>query len=66
VALVLDKRAGDCLNRSSLDNFGGGRAYNIVGRKDLVCLFLPLDSPVGALRRQGRYLLHGITMAFRA
>ena len=23
---VLDKGAGDCLNFSSLDNFGGGRA----------------------------------------
>jgi hypothetical protein len=30
------------------------------GRKDSVCLFLPLGSPVGALRRQGRYLLHGL------
>ena len=30
------------------------------GRKDRVCLFLPMGSPVGALRRQGRYLLHGL------
>ena len=30
------------------------------GRKDSVCLFLPLGSPVGALRRQSRYLLHGL------
>ena len=38
---VLDKRAGDCLNISSLDNFGGGRAYNIVGDRIVSVCFYP-------------------------
>ena len=38
---VLDKRAGDCLNLSHLDNFGGGRAYNIVGERIVSVCFYP-------------------------
>jgi MoaA/NifB/PqqE/SkfB family radical SAM enzyme len=38
---VLDKRAGDCLNFSSLDNFGGGRAYNLVGERVVSVCFYP-------------------------
>lgn len=38
---VLDQKAGDCLNFSSLDNFGGGRAYNRVGKKIVSVCFYP-------------------------
>jgi hypothetical protein len=38
---VLDKRAGDCLNRSSLHNYGGGRAYNRVGERIVSVCFYP-------------------------
>jgi hypothetical protein len=38
---VLDKKAGDCLNLSHLDNFGGGRAYNIVGERIVSVCFYP-------------------------
>ena len=38
---VLDKRAGDCLNISSSDNFGGGRAYNLVGDRIVSVCFYP-------------------------
>jgi hypothetical protein len=38
---VLDKKAGDCLNFSTLDNFGGGRAYNRVGEKIVSVCFYP-------------------------
>jgi len=38
---VLDKSEGDCLNISSLDNFGGGRAYNHVGEKIVSVCFYP-------------------------
>lgn len=38
---VLDKRVGDCLNFSSLDNFGGGRAYNPVGERIVSVCFYP-------------------------
>ena len=38
---VLDKRAGDCLNLSSLENFGGGRAYNPVGERIVSVCFYP-------------------------
>ncbi len=38
---VLDKRTGDCLNRSSLHNYGGGRAYNRVGEKIVSVCFYP-------------------------
>lgn len=36
-----DKIAGDCLNISSLDNFGGGRSYNVVGKKITSVCFYP-------------------------
>lgn len=36
-----DKKAGDCLNISSLDNFGGGKSYNIVGEKIVSVCFYP-------------------------
>ncbi|MBU4133397.1 MAG: radical SAM protein [Proteobacteria bacterium] len=38
---VLDKRMGDCLNISSPDNFGGGRAYNSVEKKIVSVCFYP-------------------------
>jgi len=38
---LLDKNAGDCLNLSSLDNFGGGKSYNIVGEKIVSVCFYP-------------------------
>jgi len=38
---VLDKRAGDCLNLSSLDNFGGGRDYNPLGKQIVSVCFYP-------------------------
>jgi Radical SAM superfamily/Iron-sulfur cluster-binding domain len=38
---VLDKRAGDCLNHSSLHNYGGGRAYNRVGERKVSVCFYP-------------------------
>jgi hypothetical protein len=38
---VLDKKAGDRLNRSTLHNYGGGRAYNRVGEKIVSVCFYP-------------------------
>jgi hypothetical protein len=38
---VLDKSAGDCLNLSSLENFGGGRAYNRMGERIVSVCFYP-------------------------
>ncbi len=38
---VLDKKCGDRLNFISLENFGGGRAYNRVGEKILSVCFYP-------------------------
>ena len=38
---VLDKRAGDRLNRSALHNYGGGRAYNRVGGRIVSVCFYP-------------------------
>jgi len=38
---VLDKRAGDRLNCSSLHNYGGGRAYNRVGERIVSVCFYP-------------------------
>jgi hypothetical protein len=38
---VLDKRAGDCLNRSSLHNYGGGKSYNRVGERIVSVCFYP-------------------------
>ncbi|MDW7772709.1 MAG: radical SAM protein [Desulfobulbaceae bacterium] len=36
-----DRNKGDCLNISSLDNFGGGKSYNIVGEKIVSVCFYP-------------------------
>jgi sulfatase maturation enzyme AslB (radical SAM superfamily) len=36
-----DKKAGDSMNISSLDNFGGGRSYNSVGKKIVSVCFYP-------------------------
>jgi hypothetical protein len=36
-----NKFAGDCMNISSLDNFGGGRSYNIVKKKIVSVCFYP-------------------------
>jgi hypothetical protein len=36
-----DKNGGDCLNICSLDNFGGGKSYNIVGEKITSVCFYP-------------------------
>ena len=36
-----DKKRGDCLNISSLDNFGGGKSYNTVGEKIVSVCFYP-------------------------
>jgi hypothetical protein len=38
---VLDKSVGDCLNRSYLHNYGGGRTYNRVGERILSVCFYP-------------------------
>ena len=38
---VLDKKVGDCLNRSSLHNYGGGRAYNPMGKRIVSVCFYP-------------------------
>ena len=36
-----DKNRDDCLNISTLDNFGGGKSYNIVGEKITSVCFYP-------------------------
>ena len=38
---VMDKTVGDCLNITSLHNYGGGRAYNRVGDKIVSICFYP-------------------------
>ncbi|MBN2439602.1 MAG: radical SAM protein [Deltaproteobacteria bacterium] len=38
---LLDKNAGDCMNLSSLDNFGGGKSYNVVGERIVSVCFYP-------------------------
>jgi len=38
---LIDKNVGDCLNLSSLHNYGGGRAYNRVGEKIVSICFYP-------------------------
>jgi hypothetical protein len=38
---ILDKRAGDRLNRSSLHNYGGGKAYNRLGERIVSVCFYP-------------------------
>lgn len=35
-----DKKRGDCMHISTLDNFGGGKSYNVVGKKiESVCFY---------------------------
>jgi len=37
---LIDRHAGDCLNVATLHNYGGGRAYNVLGKKiKSVCYF---------------------------
>jgi hypothetical protein len=38
---LIDKNVGDCLNLSSLHNYGGGRTYNRVGEKIVSICFYP-------------------------
>ena len=38
---LLDRKAGDCLNLISLENFGGGRAYNHMGERIVSICFYP-------------------------
>ena len=38
---LIDKNVGDCLNLSSLHNYGGGRAYNRVGEEIVSICFYP-------------------------
>jgi hypothetical protein len=38
---LIDKNAGDCLNITSLHNYGGGRAYNRVGERIVSICFYP-------------------------
>jgi hypothetical protein len=38
---LMDKHVGDCLNITSLHNYGGGRAYNHVGNKIASVCFYP-------------------------
>jgi hypothetical protein len=36
-----DKISGDCMNLSALDNFGGGRSYNVLGKRIVSVCFYP-------------------------
>ncbi len=36
-----DKNSGDCMNISSLDNFGGGKSYNVLGKRIVSVCFYP-------------------------
>jgi hypothetical protein len=36
-----DKISGDCMNLSTLDNFGGGKSYNVVGKRIVSVCFYP-------------------------
>ena len=38
---LIDKNVGDCLNITSLHNYGGGRAYNRVGERIVSVCFYP-------------------------
>ena len=38
---LIDKNVGDCLNLSSLHNYGGGRVYNRVGEEIVSICFYP-------------------------
>jgi len=41
---LIDKKVGDCLNVSSLHNYGGGRAYNPLGKKIVSVCYFPWTS----------------------
>jgi MoaA/NifB/PqqE/SkfB family radical SAM enzyme len=41
---VIDTKVGDCLNVSSLHNYGGGRAYNSLGKKIASVCYFPWTS----------------------
>jgi MoaA/NifB/PqqE/SkfB family radical SAM enzyme len=41
---LIDPRVGDCLNVSSLHNYGGGRAYNHLGKKIVSVCYFPWTS----------------------
>jgi hypothetical protein len=36
-----DKISGDCMNLSALDNFGGGKSYNVIGKRIVSVCFYP-------------------------
>jgi MoaA/NifB/PqqE/SkfB family radical SAM enzyme len=41
---LIDTKVGDCLNVSSLHNYGGGRAYNHLGKKIVSVCYFPWTS----------------------
>ena len=41
---LIDKQAGDCLNVTTLHNYGGGRAYNRMGTKIVSVCYFPWTS----------------------
>jgi MoaA/NifB/PqqE/SkfB family radical SAM enzyme len=41
---LIDKQAGDCLNVTTLHNYGGGRAYNRMGKKIVSVCYFPWTS----------------------
>jgi MoaA/NifB/PqqE/SkfB family radical SAM enzyme len=41
---LIDKQAGDCLNVATLHNYGGGRAYNRMGKKIVSVCYFPWTS----------------------
>jgi MoaA/NifB/PqqE/SkfB family radical SAM enzyme len=41
---LIDKQAGDCLNVATLHNYGGGRAYNRMGKKIVTVCYFPWTS----------------------
>jgi MoaA/NifB/PqqE/SkfB family radical SAM enzyme len=41
---LIDSNVGDCLNVSSLHNYGGGRAYNPLGKKIVSVCYFPWTS----------------------
>lgn len=41
---LIDTKGGDCLNVNSLHNYGGGRAYNHLGKKIVSVCYFPWTS----------------------
>jgi MoaA/NifB/PqqE/SkfB family radical SAM enzyme len=41
---LIDRRAGDCLNVATLHNYGGGRAYNRLGKEIVSVCYFPWTS----------------------